>query len=883
MRSTWSLQILVGVVLCVVGTASQPASQAVLNQSKRVVLIKVDGLPPDLMAAVAFPENAEFLSRLPYAEDLRSQIRFYREQTGRKLILPNIRHYFFEDGVYIENMFSETLTLSAAAWAVADTGQPSVIKGHATFSRDTSYLRSHLDGFRDIIDAMKRGESKTAALWNLDQIGNSLMLDAFDWDRTWTGPQVYRRQANRELLLEGGIRWLNNDRKGVGDIVESHLSRLVTGIDYTEFAQEMSSRIAAKKVLETGLPGEEQFDFISPLFTLMDHQQHVDPHPENLIHWLVKLDRLVGEIFVAVEKSQRRDGTVVAMISDHGSEIDPGKVAYSFPITRVFRTPEFGAHNVKTLLVESAWNALSTPVPGIDSPRVYESTFSPYGKSLNGKHGADGFVTCFIDSFGNGRSSVNLRNDDLNRLHLLLLEVKKIGNQGPRFSRVRQLFKETLKQTRRWLEPDYQLMLDYHEGAKDLAENLAKKADKYALDVAWRLRAETKRDRHFLESLERLLSLRFEPGEAGLLFDDAFGSFDFQIDDYVPKQYLGLANNVHQLTGYTMGLDEELEWIDTTVDHQGRRVSMNYFERMDDFKAANSPGPGLENPYDLMVTRIPRAQIQTSLQERQLIGSRDELRNVVWLKSALDGYKGRGAEALVIQRVDSRVKYVPIRSLTQDSNLNLHFELQESLDPLGLLYSPRFKVSQHRASWLREFQTREELEDAIWETDYGIAVLAVLDIVNDAAPEFIDNPEFTEFLVDFSSDEMKQKYLRGLKRKFASLQPDFTVWANTLWNFNSKARTSGGSHSGLKPIVSRTAFVLWGGDNTRVAHGKVVRKVATTLDIVPTLFRAIDMLDDQNRVIRRPGSVPERPFRRYPGRVLDIWRDSAGAPPDPPK
>ena len=863
------------------GLASPLVAVAATSSAKRIILIKVDGLPPDLMAAVAFPEEEEFLRRLPYRADLLKQIRFYQEQTGRKLVLPNIRHYFFEDGVYVENMFSETLTLSAAAWAVIDTGQPSVIKGHATFSRDTSYLRSHLDGFRDIIDAMKRGESKTAALWNLDQIGNSLMLDAFDWDRTWTAPQVYRRQANRELLLDGGIRWLTNDQEGVGDIVESHLSRLVTGIDYTEFGQEMAGRVAAKKVLETGLTGEEQFDFISPLFTLMDHQQHVDPHPENLIHWLVKLDELVGQILFAVEKSQRRNSTVVAMVSDHGSEIDPGKVAYSFPITRVFRTPEFGAHTVKTLLVESAWNALSTPLPGIDFPRVYESTFSPYGKSVNGEHGEDSFVTCFIDSFGNGRSAVNLRNDDLNRLHLLLLEIKKEGGRGPRFARIRLMFKDALERARQWLEPDYQLMLDYHEGAKDLAENLAKKADRYSLDVAWRLRDEVKRDQPFLESLGRLMTLRFEPGDDGLLFDDAFDTADFKIGDYIPKQYLGLANTVHQLSRYTMGLDQDLKWVDTSVDHQGNRVALNYFERMDHYKAANAPGPGLENPYDLIVTRIPQSQIQSSLQEKGLIKRGDELRNVVWLKSTLDGRGGKGAEALVIQRTDLLVKYVTIQKLNQLENLDIQFEMQERMDPLGLLQSSEFEAPAPRAAWLRDYHHREELEEAIWRTEYGIAPLTTLDIVNDPVSQFVDNPEFTNFLVQFSSSEMKQLYLQGLKRKFASLQPDFTVWANSLWNFNSKARTSGGSHSGLKPIVSRTAFVLWGGSDTQIAHGKVIKKVATTLDIVPTLFRAIDMLDDQNRVIRRPGSTPERPFLGYPGRVLDIWRDAAGEPAPP--
>lgn len=882
MRIGLKIQLCIFLFPLLAAALGVPLTAAEDAAGKRLILIKVDGLPPDLMAAVAFPDNPKYMKRLAYAEDLQKQIRFYRQQTGRQIILPNIRHYFFEDGVYVENIYSETLTLSAVAWAVLDTGHASVIKGHATFSRDTSYLRSHLDGLRDTIDAIRHGESKTAALWNLDQIGDSLMLDAFDWDRTWTGPQIYRRQANRELLIDSGIRWLNNDQQGIGNIIESHLSRLVTGIDYTEYAQEMAGRVATKKVLETDLTGKEQFDYISPFFTLMDHQQHVDPHPENLIHWLVKLDILVGDLFSAVEQSQRRDDTVVAMVSDHGSEIDPGKVAYSFPITRVFRTPEFGSHTVKTLLVEGAWKALSVPLPGIDFPRIYESPTSPYGKGVNGREGDDDFVTCFIDPFGNSRSSVNLRNNDLNRLHLLLLELRK---NPSRLEPIRKRFQETLEQTKSWLEPDFELMRDYQEGASDLARNLEKRTDTYSLDVAWRLREEVKRDQGVLESLQRLLQIRFLPDQGGLYFDDLFASGDFKIEDYIPKQYLGLANNVYQLTHYTVGLDPDLNWIDTTENAQGERMRMDYFQIMDDYDAVNPPAPGLENPYDLIVTRIPEEQIGPVLIDRHLIQGVDRLKNVIWLKSTQEGQDGRGKEALIIQRKDGRIKYVPIKDFTQNQELEIDFQFQDSFDPLGLLKSADFKgpARPERVQWLGKFRLRGEIEEAISETYYSIGMLIVLDIVNDPAPEFIDNPEFLDFLVSFSSPEMKQRYLRGLKRKYASQQPDFTVWANTLWNFNSKARTSGGSHSGLKPIVSRTAFVIWGGQDTAVAHGKVVSEVATTLDVVPTLYRALDMLDGQKQVIRRPGSVPERPFLTYPGEVLDIWKRPSvelAVPPD---
>ncbi|MEE8586290.1 MAG: hypothetical protein V3T83_15705, partial [Acidobacteriota bacterium] len=41
----------------------------------RLVLIKSDGLPPELLAAVAMPERTDLVDRLSYAEDLRRAMR----------------------------------------------------------------------------------------------------------------------------------------------------------------------------------------------------------------------------------------------------------------------------------------------------------------------------------------------------------------------------------------------------------------------------------------------------------------------------------------------------------------------------------------------------------------------------------------------------------------------------------------------------------------------------------------------------------------------------------------------------------------------------------------------------------------------------------------
>ena len=841
----------------------------------RLILIKADALPPDLLAALSFPEREDYWRRLSYREDLRQALRFYQEQTGRSIVLPNIRHYFFQDGVYVENCFSETLTLSPVSWAVIDTGQPSVIKGTGTFSRDTCYLRYHLDGLRDTIDAIRHKESTSAALWNLDQVGVSLMPDAFDPDRVWSGLQIYRRKANRATLVEMGRQWVHNDRRNIFEIVQSHLSHRVTGRDYTEFAQEVSGLMTARKILAKDLLGEEQYDYLSPLFTLIDHQQHVDPHPQNLIHWTVKLDRLVGRIFEAVERSTRRNQTVVAIVSDHGSEIQPGKTAFSFPITEVFRTRFFGGHTVKTLLVENAWNSVTTPVAGIDSPRVYESPHSPYGEASGGNKG---FITCFIDNFGNGRSSVNLRNDDLNRLHLILREIKRSQPDSERWLRLISMFRETLAQAREWLEPDVALYRDYHEGARDMAAQLLSKAEPHARNVAWRLKKELDRDSPQIATLELLLGLRFAPEEApsGLLFQRIARS-DFKISSLIPRAFLGIPNQVYQLSHYTLDLDENLNWVTTTVDPKGHRVPLNYYQILTDYRVANAPVSGHFNPHDLIVTRLPTLQAADAL--RAIVWDDAEDRrplNVLWVKSTAKDRYDKGGEALIVEDQNRQILYLPVAGFEQASDLTISFQVSAGPDPLGLLGRDGIQVSGQtsRLDWVRRFHSREDWLEATFRTEYSTAVCILLDITNNPTEAFIDSPDFQRYLAHFSSPELKARYLRGLKRKYANQQPDFLVWSDELWNFNSSTRTSGGSHSGFRPIAARTAFLVWGGENTRIARGKTVSRIGTTLDVVPTLAHALGMLDKQNRIIPQPGSIPERVFSPFPGRVIDIFRPS---------
>src|ERR1043165_926181 len=88
---------------------------AVRAETRRVVIIKVDGLPYDMVD------------------------RFVREQNPRtgKSQLPWINKVFYEDGTRVANFYVRGMSLSGPSWSLLDTGQHLQIKGNVEYDRYT--------------------------------------------------------------------------------------------------------------------------------------------------------------------------------------------------------------------------------------------------------------------------------------------------------------------------------------------------------------------------------------------------------------------------------------------------------------------------------------------------------------------------------------------------------------------------------------------------------------------------------------------------------------------------------------------------------------------------------------------------------------------------
>src|SRR3954463_11300759 len=88
---------------------------AAFAQAKRVVILKVDGLQPDIVDS------------------------FVRERDPRtgKSLLPWIENVFYERGSRLENFYVRGMSLSGPSWSMLDTGQHLQIKGNVEYDRLT--------------------------------------------------------------------------------------------------------------------------------------------------------------------------------------------------------------------------------------------------------------------------------------------------------------------------------------------------------------------------------------------------------------------------------------------------------------------------------------------------------------------------------------------------------------------------------------------------------------------------------------------------------------------------------------------------------------------------------------------------------------------------
>src|SRR5215831_4627710 len=182
-------------LLAVIGSVLLFAA-ATPAQTKRVVILKVDGLPYDMVD------------------------RFVHERdplTGKSR-LPWFDHIFYANGTRIANFYVRGMSLSAPSWSMVDTGQHLQIKGNVEFDRNILHTYDYLNFLPFFVKSGLRGNVDMPGTEVLDMVGVRLLVDAFDNYERALSSQLYGRGAHLATVQRAGQeQFLKNPVDLAGD------------------------------------------------------------------------------------------------------------------------------------------------------------------------------------------------------------------------------------------------------------------------------------------------------------------------------------------------------------------------------------------------------------------------------------------------------------------------------------------------------------------------------------------------------------------------------------------------------------------------------------------------------------------------------------------
>jgi hypothetical protein len=162
--------IAAAVMLCAVFCPSVSVAAA-----KRLVLIKIDGLP---------------------ADSLERYINL-KEPDSARYLLPWFHHIFVERGAWILNFYVRGVSLSAPSWSMLESGQHLAIRGNAEFDRYDGGVYDYLNFFPFYAGYARSRRADMPAVEVMDQSGIGLLADQFPFASRYEGMD----------LLQRGVRW----------------------------------------------------------------------------------------------------------------------------------------------------------------------------------------------------------------------------------------------------------------------------------------------------------------------------------------------------------------------------------------------------------------------------------------------------------------------------------------------------------------------------------------------------------------------------------------------------------------------------------------------------------------------------------------------------
>lgn len=797
-------------------------------QAKRVVIIKCDGLPYEMVDAM---------------------VRERDPRTGKSR-LPWFEHVFYQRGTRLENFYVRGMSLSGPSWSLLDTGQHLQIKGNVEFDRYTLHAYDYLNFIPFYIENIARRRVDMPGPEVLDEVGLPLLVDAYANDERYISFQLHQR----------GTRWTTlqqSMQNGFGKYSPREMvDEWTLGFEPRTMIQEQLERELIEKLSN---PRIRYLDYYTTEF---DHASHHNRDRESHLYALKDLDAIVGRIWTAIQKTPQAAGTALILVSDHGFNTDERVYSQGYNLVKLLGSRVGGGHHVITkrrLLLDYSVKGFYPLVPLI-------TTTTPDSYYLKGE--STDYPTALIDFDGNERSSIHLRDSDLNLLHILLQQLQRKNNAPTVRAALTGAFFSTLDRRRVEWETDLAQINEEMvalrraiDKQRALLEAQPKKWTKEEIDAgrdraAIRLFAQMDSwmsdERGYTEyarTLANLLALRRES------FDPA----RVRVWDVIAKGAMGDSNSIYELQNYVVGIAPGGLALsnDGSLDMQKSFARVDYFSLLRDVAVRNNAQPGVSNrPVDFVATRIPLEQIAPALG-----GDSRPDDDAVWV------YGGEQQQALILSRGDGEgrlsLRYLPIKGLKQEANGNISFERAPwgAGMPLKIWEDKRLNVpEERRAAFLNEWHTDVEWLRTLHQTDYSNALVGLHEQLTRHRTEMTD-PEAP----GLSADERVMRRYRRRQRRL--VEADLLVLANDHWNFDVRGFNPGGNHGSFFRISTHATLMLAGGDETKIPRGASIEEPYDSLSFMPTVLALTGQLRGEGSAAPIP-VLWERGFRDFPGRVI---------------
>lgn len=736
---------------------AHPADLFAATQPGRVVILKVDGLGADL---------------------LYKTMRETDPVTGKSR-LPWLAHVFEENGAVFENFYTRGISLSAPSWSMLDTGYHTLIRGNVEYDRYTGQTYDYLNFFPFYIGYARKHQVDMPGVEVLDRAGIPLLIDHFQYDQVFQGFQLFQR----------GVHWTTLKDALARRFSSKVIVSMLEGLESPSLDSELEKQLESE--LEANLQ-EPEVLYLDLFVTDIDHTGHAANDPAALFQVLRHLDALVGRIWTRIQQLPLANRTMLVVVSDHGMNNVPGVISQTFSLTDLLNSRAGGAHHIITNRVQLSDYKLKGLNPLVHRV-ITPSTVSYYLKDE-----ASHYPTAWLDIDGNERASVQLRNSDVNKLHILLLQLSNPDLPPKIRSATAALVRNTIERHRSaWTKTADEIteeMSALEQAIDRRKHDLAQRKPKWSAEqreegedkAARRLDAELRQweEEHsayidYVEHLRALLELQPDPVHV----------LAQRISALIPQMSLGDNNTVRDLQHYVVGLGPLGLVLDSSgrINEQESFVYVNYFSLFEKQRARNNPQLKVtDRPIDFLMMRLPD----------NIYASETAAQHAYWL------YRSDESQLLVLTDAASKIALRPLGELNQDDAGKIVWQEQPWRPglPLELFEDSHLNLppGADRAQWLCGWHTEREWFDAIYATRYSNGVIGVIEELS-PVEDNVPGPR-----------GISPVLLRYEKQRRELVQADFHVFASDHWNFNTRFPNPGGNHGSFLRISTHSVWMMAG-------------------------------------------------------------------------